>query len=223
MESLESTNIDLSIEHYFGGVGVLSAGFFYKDIKNFIYEADIAGRGKYQNFEKAITFINGDDAEILGAELTYVQEFNFLPAPLNNLLMNSNLTWTDSTASISWFDDDQQLSRNIPLPSQSDISANLSLGYEDAYASIWLSAAYKSDYLQEVTEIDDSRYDMYEDDHLQWDFVAKSHITENITVYFKAINITDEPFYSYAGRREFNNQFEEYGRTFQLGLQLVNY
>ncbi|MCL1076868.1 TonB-dependent receptor [Parashewanella spongiae] len=223
LESLESTNFDLSVEHYFGGTGILSAGVFYKDINNFIYEADIAGRGEYLDFKKAITFINGNEAEILGAELTYVQKFNFLSAPFNNLLLNSNLTWSDSTASISWFDDNQKLSRKIPLPSQSDISANLSLGYEDAYASVWLSAAYKSNYLQEVTEIDDSRYDMYEDDHLQWDFVAKGHITENLTFYFKAINITDEPFYSYAGRRDFNNQFEKYGRTFQFGLQLVNY
>ncbi|MBM7072727.1 TonB-dependent receptor [Shewanella sp. 202IG2-18] len=223
LKSLESMNVDISLEHYFDGVGLLSVGGFYKDIENFIYEADLAGRSEYVNYKKALTFVNGNNADLYGFELAYVQEFNFLSEPFNDLLINTNITYTDSNAEIQWFDDDELLARYIPLPSQSDLSANFSIGYENAYTSVWLSAAYKSEYLQEVTEINDEKYDMYEDDHLQWDFVAKAHITEAMTVYFKAINITDEPFYSYAGSRRFNNQYEEYGRTFQLGIQVVNF
>ena len=223
LKSLESMNIDISLEHYFDGVGLLSAGGFYKDIENFIYEADIAGRGEFTDYEKAITFVNGNDAELYGFEIAYVQEFNFLPEPFSDLLINTNITYTSSTAELQWFDDGEFLTRNVQLPSQSDLSANFSVGYENSYTSVWLSAAYKSEYLQEVTEIDDKKYDMYEDDHLQWDFVAKANLTETMTLYFKAINITDEPFYSYAGSRRFNNQYEKYGRTFQLGLQVVNF
>ncbi|RYV01495.1 TonB-dependent receptor [Shewanella sp. OPT22] len=223
LKSLESMNVDMSLEHYFDGIGLLSVGGFYKDIENFIYEADLAGRSEYVNYKKALTFVNGNDADLYGFELAYVQEFNFLPEPFNDLLINTNITYTDSNAEIQWFDDGELLARDIPLPSQSDLSANFSIGYENAYTSVWLSAAYKSEYLQEVTEIDDEKYDMYEDDHLQWDFVAKAHVTEAMTVYFKAINITDEPFYSYAGSRRFNNQYEEYGRTLQLGIQVVNF
>ncbi|WP_133407001.1 TonB-dependent receptor [Parashewanella tropica] len=210
LKSLESMNFDLSIEHYFDGIGLLSAGVFYKDIENFIYESDVAGTGQYKKFEKAKTFINGQDAEIKGVELAYVQEFNFLPAPFNDLVVNANVTLTDSEADIG--------DKIIPMPSQSDVSANLSVGYEDEWASVWLSAAYKSEYLQEV-----AKTDIYDDSHLQWDFVAKAKVTEQVTVYFKAINITDEPFYSYQGKRRFNNQFEEYGRTFQLGVQMVSF
>ncbi|MCL1089396.1 TonB-dependent receptor [Shewanella profunda] len=223
LKSLESMNFDLSLEHYFGNIGLVSAGLFYKDIDNFIYKADLAGRGDYIDAHSAVTFVNGNSAHIFGIELSYVQEFSFLPEPFNGLVLNSNLTYTDSEANISWIDEGSELSRDIPMPSQSDITANLSLGYENSYASVWLSAAYKSEYLQEVTELDDARYDLYEDSHLQWDFVAKAHLTTQLTLYFKGVNLTDEPYYSYAGNSDYNAQYEAYGRTFQLGVQYTNY
>ncbi|MGX9463345.1 TonB-dependent receptor [Shewanella sp. A14] len=223
LDSLESMNLDFGIEHYFGNIGLLSAGVFYKDINNFIYEADIAGQGEYQDFNSATTYINGNDAHIFGVELNYVQELSFLPEPFNGLVVNSNVTYADSKAQISWFDGGVTKTRDISMPSQSDLTANLSLGYENVYASIWLSAAYKSEYLQEVTEIDDARYDLYEDSHIQWDLVAKANITTSLSMYFKAINITDEPYYSYTGNAAFNTQHEEYGQTFQLGMQYVNF
>ncbi|QQX80247.1 TonB-dependent receptor [Shewanella sp. KX20019] len=222
LEALEAMNWDVSIEHYMGGLGVISASGFYKDITNFIYEADLGGRGKYQNFDKAETFVNGDDANILGLELAYVQEFGFMPEGWRGLIFTSNLTLSDSTAHINWQDDGLQ-GRDIPLPSQSELTANASFGYENPYVSFRLAAAYKSEYLVEIGELDDANFDIYQDAHTQWDFVAKSYITEDITVYFKAINITDEPFYTYTGQSRYNAQYEEYGRTFQLGIQFINY
>ncbi|MCH1930156.1 TonB-dependent receptor [Shewanella sp. A25] len=223
LKSLESMNLDISLEHYFGNIGLVSAGMFYKDISHFIYQADVAGRGEYVDAHSAVTYVNGDNADIYGVELNYVQEFSFLPEPFNALVLNSNLTYTDSSARISWIDDGELGSRDIPMPSQSDVTANLSLGYENTYASLWLSAAYKSEYLQEVTELNDKRYDLYEDNHLQWDFVAKAHLTSSLTLYFKGVNLTDEPYYSYAGNNAYNAQYEAYGRTFQLGVQYSNY
>ena len=222
LAALEAMNWDISIEHYMGGLGVISASGFYKDITNFIYEADLGGYGKYQDFDSAETFVNGDDADILGLELAYVQEFGFMPEGWKGLIFTSNLTLSDSTAHISWQDDGVQ-GRDIPLPSQSELTANASFGYENPYVSVRLSAAYKSEYLVEVTELDDAAFDIYQDAHTQWDFVAKSFITEDITIYFKAINITDEPFYAYTGQSRYNAQYEEYGRTFQLGIQFINY
>ncbi|MCL1064957.1 TonB-dependent receptor [Shewanella benthica] len=221
LEALEAVNWDLSIEHYMGGLGVVSASGFYKDISNFIYEADLGGYGKYQGFDKAETFTNGDEADILGLELAYVQEFGFMPEAWRGLIFITNLTLSDSNANISWQDSGEQ-TREIPLPSQSEMTVNASFGYENSFVSVRLSAAYKSEYLIEVTELDDANFDIYQDAHTQWDFVAKSYITEDITVYFKGINLTDEPFYAYTGQSRYNAQYEEYGRTFQLGIQFIN-
>lgn len=221
LEALESTNWDISIEHYMGGLGVISGSAFYKDISNFIYEADLGGYGKYASFDKAETYTNGDDASIVGMELAYVQEFGFMPDGWKGLIFTANATLSDSTAQISWVDGEAQ-SRDIPLPSQSEVSANASLGYENPYVSLRISAAYKSKYLIEVAELDDASYDIYQDAHTQWDFVAKGYLTESVSLYFKAINIGDEPFYAYSNQSSYNAQYEQYGRTFQLGIQFIN-
>lgn len=37
--------------------------------------------------------------------------------------------------------------------------------------------------------------------------------------HFNAVNLNDEPFYAYHGSRRYNRQFEQYGRTCELGFQ----
>ncbi|MBD1388870.1 TonB-dependent receptor [Neiella sp. HB171785] len=221
LEALESMNLDLALEYYMGEAGVASAGFFYKDIENFIYGSDIAGSEGYEDFAKADTFANGKSADIYGLELNWVKQFAELPAPWNGLLMSANATFTDSDADISYYDDGVRQTRSIPFPSQSDETANFAVGYEDNALSLRLSAAYKSEYLLEVDSVDDKTYDVYEDSHLQVDFIAKAYLQENIQVYFNALNLTDEGYYAYANADRYNVQYEEYGRSYQLGVTIT--
>jgi len=58
----------------------------------------------------------------------------------------------------------------------------------------------------------------FEDDHVQMDFMARYYINDTMQVYFNGINLGDEPFYNYFDTRNQNAQYEEYGRTFELGL-----
>ncbi|MDP5041023.1 MAG: TonB-dependent receptor, partial [Paraglaciecola sp.] len=57
-----------------------------------------------------------------------------------------------------------------------------------------------------------------EDAHQQLDFMAKYFINDNMHVYFNAININDEAYYNYFDKRSISAQYEEYGRTFELGF-----
>ncbi|MDX3773680.1 TonB-dependent receptor [Chromatiaceae bacterium AAb-1] len=223
LKALTSNNIDLGIEHYAGKLGVLSAMFFYKQIDNFIYEADLAGRGEYSNFAQAETFINGGKADLYGLELTAIHKVSGFGNWLDNLLLSANLTLTDSEADIEWFDDGELFRRQVALPSQSDKTANLSLGYETERISLRLAANYKSKYLAEVGDVTDADYDVYADDHLQLDFTAKWNIRRGMQLYFNVINLNDEPYYAYTGRKPYNFQYEQYGRTFVLGLQITNW
>lgn len=215
LRSMTSANYDLSLEHYSGDIGVASIGAFYKDIKHFIYRADLAGSAGFEDYDQALTYINGNSADLYGVELNFVTRFYSLPAPFNHLIFSANGTWTDSTATLSW----DSGSRDLPFPSQSDKTANLALGYDDGTLSLRISAAYQSKYLLEVDDVTDSRYDLYADSHLQWDFIAKWSATPNLQLSFKALNLNDEPYYVYTGRSALNAQYETYGRSFQLGLQ----
>ncbi|MCG5511136.1 TonB-dependent receptor [Ectothiorhodospira lacustris] len=225
LEPLESTNFDLGIEHYMGRAGAVSAFVFYKDIENFIYAADVAGTGDFVDFDEAFTSINGDKAKVYGLELAYSQKFNWLPSPWNGLLLSGNSTFTRSKARIDQFDPDlgAERGRNISLPGQSDITGNLTLGWENNRLSLRLSSNYKSAYLDEVGDILDKRYDYQVDDQLFVDFSASYFLTDTLQVFFEAQNLTDESYYVYTGSRRFNAQYEEYGPTYKVGLRLSQF
>ncbi|KAA0696785.1 TonB-dependent receptor [Halopseudomonas laoshanensis] len=225
LDPLEARNFDLGIEHYMGRAGAVSAFVFYKDIENFIYTADVAGTGDYVGFDEAFTSVNGDKAEVYGLELAYSQKFNWLPSPWNGLLLNANSTFTRSKARIDQFDQDlgAQRGRTISLPGQSDVTGNLTLGWENDKLSLRLSSNYKSDYLDEVGDVLDERYDYQVDDQLFIDFSASYFLTESLQVFFEAQNLTDESYYVYTGSRRFNAQYEEYGPTYKVGLTLSQF
>ena len=225
LDPLESRNFDLGIEHYLGRAGVVSAFVFYKDIENFVYNADLAGTGEWLDFAEANTFANGDNADLWGLELAYSQKFDWLPAPWNGLLLGANATFSRSDASISGFDADsgREQSRDIDLPFQSDTVGNLMLGWEDDKLSLRLSANYKSDYLYEVAGIDDKAHDLHVDDQLHVDFSAGYFLTKELQLKFEAQNLTDESYYVYTGRHAYNAQYEEYGPTYKLGLTFTHF
>ena len=60
----------------------------------------------------------------------------------------------------------------------------------------------------------------YVDDHFQLDLTAKYRLNPSTQLYFNAINLNDRPLYAWLGERRFNSQFESYGRTFELGVQV---
>jgi TonB-dependent receptor len=219
LEPLESTNFDFGIEHYMGRAGVISAYTFYKDIENFVYETDVAGTGAFAAFDEAITFENGDKAKVYGLELAYSQQLDWLSYPWNKVILGGNATFTDSSADISSLGQ----TRNIVLPSQSKRVGNLFIGWQDTKFSIRLSGNYKSRFLAEVGAIDSEQNDLYADEQLYVDLSASYFITPKIQVTFDAQNITDEKFYAYQNRNNFNAQFEEYGPTYRVSLRLTDF
>ncbi len=219
LKPLESMNYDLGIEHYMGRAGAVSAYLFYKDIDNFIYSTDLAGTGQWIGFDEALSFENGSSAKLYGIELAYSQKLNWLPAPWNGVLLGANATFSKSDAEI----EGQGSSRSIDLPNHSDSVGNLMVGWENDVFNMRLAANYKSEYLAEVAGIDDAAHDLYADDQLFVDFKAGYFITPNLQVTLEALNLTDESYFVYTGRSNFNAQYEEYGPTYKLGLTLTHF
>lgn len=223
LKSLESSNIDVGVEHYPGVASVISAFAFYKSIDNFVYQTDLGGIGVNEKYAKAITFVNGNKADILGIELAASKQFTSLPSPWDGLLIGGNATFVDSTAEIGGYDDGEFVARDIPMPSQSDTSANFMVGYESDVISMRLSANYKSNYLLEVLEPMEADYDAYVDDQMQLDFSVRYYLTESIKLHFEALNLTDEVYYSYIKDTKYNAQYESYGATYKLGITFMQF
>ncbi|MEP1382988.1 MAG: TonB-dependent receptor [Paraglaciecola sp.] len=204
LEPYEADNIDLALEYYPGNIGVLSAGYFYKNIDNFIIISDVAGTEGWEGFEEVMQPINGESANVSGVELSWVKGFN------NGLLLSANGTFSSSDA-VTFLDGERY---ETSLPNQSDRIGNFTIGYESQQMSVRVSMTYKSENLEEI----DGDLIRMEDKHQQMDFMGKYFINQNMHVYFNAINLTDEPFYNYFDERSVNAQYEEYGRTFELGF-----
>ena len=92
------------------------------------------------------------------------------------------------------------------------------LGFENNDVSLRLSSTYKS----ENFKFTDNDADVYQDAHMQLDFSAKYYLNSTTQLYFNAININDEPYYLYHGETQYNYQFEEYGRSFELGITITS-
>ncbi len=215
----ESWNFDASAEYYFSSNGAISANIFYKDISNFIVDFNDSDGGTYNGivFDEAVIPINGEGAEIFGIEFSFAQAFTFLPDPFDGLLFNFNYTYTDAEGTVL---DEDNVPRIIPLPSSSQNTFNVVLGYEKGPFSVRLAGTYRDGYLDELGGAPEE--DRYVDEHFQLDASARFNASENLQFFWEWINITDEPYFAYQnynGNRRLL-QYEEYSWTMKFGARM---
>ena len=212
-------NLDLSAEYYFSRNGAVSAGFFAKDIKDFIVSATFndpatdpfGGVINGIRYDQASIPLNGDKATIRGFEFSYQQVMDFLPAPFDGLLVNLNYTYTDAKGTL--FD-----GREIRLPAASRNTFNAVLGYEKGPLSLRAAGTYRDRYLDEIGG--SAEEDRIVDEHFQVDLTARYELFKGVRLFAEAINIGDRPFFAY---QNFNNrrrllQYEEYSFTLKFGV-----
>jgi len=216
LDPFYSNNFDLELSYFAGEVlGAASVGVFFKDIADFFVTTDVAGTGPFAEFDEVEQVINGDDAEIFGIEISYVQEFSFLPGAWDGLLLIANYTYVDSKAELPVRDE------SIRLPLQSDHIANLALGYDKAGLSMRLAVNHRGEYLDAIADPEDPSQDEIVEGETRVDFTSEYQVTENIAALFNVSNITEEPFYAFHGDKRFARQFDEFGRTWEFGLRLI--
>jgi len=218
---LRSHNLDLGIERVIGNDGVMSAYVFNKEIRDFTYATDLAGSGDWAEFSSAISYANGDKARVRGIELAWQQPLRMLPAPFDGLLVGINGSISTSRANVDSADGDGgRGSRSIRMPGQSNRIGNLMLGYEAGPFSARLAMNYKSPYLLELGEdVLDATQDRYVDTQKQLDFSMSYKIGKRWQLTFDASNLNNEKYYVYMGDKSRNAQFEQYGRTYKIGLK----
>ena len=220
LKPYEAWNLDLSAEYYFSRSGGISAGFFYKDVKNYVaqYTDDsVSGSIGGRDYNQITTYLNGEAAEIYGFEASYSQVYSFLPAPFDGLLTQLNYSYTDATGTV--FDDGVVSDpRKIALPSSSKHTFNVVLGYEKGPLSLRAAGTYRSKYLDEIA--DTAEEDRYVDQHFQLDLSAKFRVTERIRIFGEWINVNDARYFAYqnfeGGKRLL--QYERYGPTVKFGV-----
>ena len=99
-----AVNVDFMVERYYNN-SIFSAGVFYKNIEDFVFSYKRFGRegepgsGNFPVFEFTKP-LNGQDAEVFGAELQAQFKFDFLPGFFSDFGLYTNYTYTYSQAFI---------------------------------------------------------------------------------------------------------------------------
>lgn len=216
LEPTISTNLDLSAEHYFASVGIVSAGVFFKSIDKFIYEFsenDYVDPLSGDTFDEYKQPRNGDGATLMGFELAIQRQLDFLPGALSGLGVYFNYTFTDSD--VDALPDREE---DIPeLPGTSRNSFNASLSYEMGAFSARASMNYHDSHIDEVggSTFDD----IYYHHAMHVDVNAAYKVRPGMRIFFEANNLTNEPLRFYQGSRSRIIQSEYYSTRFNLGLK----
>lgn len=212
-----SNNIDVMVEQYFNSIGIVSGGFFYKDIQDFIVDErhnDYEYNGTvWSKFEHPI---NGGDATLWGLEFAAQRQLDFLPGFLKNFGIYTNYTYTKSK--ITDFNIEDRENEDLSLPGSPEHTLNASLSYDTKKFTGRISFNYASDF---ISEFDDEAFkDVYYDEVTYLDLNLTYSINKNYLVYADVNNLLNQPLRYYQGSSNRTYQAEYYGMTLRAGVKI---
>lgn len=221
--------LDFGFEKYFGKTGYFTAGYFYKDLKTYIYNAttrfDFAQlplpTGNYPVTSTVGWFtqpVNGQGGTLQGIELALSLPFDVFWAPLEGFGFQGN--YADVSSSI------HPGGANAQLPGLSKYVSNMSLYFERWGFSARISQRGRSKFRGEVEgfggDRDRNRYFAGEKvTDFQMGYEFQDGALRGLSVLLQLYNLKNEPFVepSTAGVG-YPGKYTDYGRTYLLG---VNY
>ncbi len=211
-----SRNYDVSAEYYSRAAGVLSAGYFYKDISDFLArQTDVIGRGpnngfngQYEGFNLNTT-TNAGKATVKGYELNFMHQFVELPKPFNTLALNANYTHIKTNGSYASGAD--ELLRFVPR------SANVGLSGSYLRFEARVSYNFKGGYLQSFAVNPSQR--IRTSGVETWDFNVQYRFARWCTVFVDVVNAFNKWESWYTGRDKTRvTMAEVYGTRLNVGL-----
>lgn len=225
-----SDNVDLSLEWYYGDASYVSAGYFMKNVANFIVNGTESqtfttsdgslltdpSTGTDANAPDAADGIaafnvtlpsNGEDALVDGLELAVQHTFGEtgFGVIFNGTLVSSNAELNPA-----------DITQKFAVTGLSD-SMNLVGFYENGPFQVRLAYNWRDKFLQSLTQTNGDGV-VFVDDYGQWDISGSYELMEDITVSMEVTNLTEEVVLKH-GR--FSNHFllaEDAGRRVAVGL-----
>jgi TonB-dependent receptor len=235
LQPTRANNYDLLVEHYFTPLGILQAGFFYKQLSNPIYPTVIilppgdpnAGFQQQQS-------INGPNAHIAGFETAWEQRLSHLPGFLSGFGVAANYSYTTSQVTFpAGFSggriDHPSLQRQAPNTwnlgmtyDKQRFSMRFGVSHNDAnlfaYGFVHSPANPQND-KDPILGIKGPLGDQYLYAHTQFDVQGSYRIYRNLRVVAYGLNLSNEVFGFYTGSPIFPNQREYYHPTVSVGLR----
>ncbi|MBL9215933.1 MAG: TonB-dependent receptor [Opitutaceae bacterium] len=215
LKPYESMNVDVFLTRYLPYDGAISLGYFHKRIKNPIYDwfredIDVVFAGR--NFETLYreSRFNANPGTIDGIEVTYQQNFKFLPAPFDGFGVVFNYAWIES--SVSTFDRPDE----VTFFRQPDSILNAQLYFENRRFDARLAYHYQGANLEGIgaSPIADS----YGDERGMLDFKGSVRLDDNWAIYAEVRNITNDTDRNYQGDPRYITLINQFGITYLAGV-----
>ena len=221
LRATHANNYDLLFEQYLKPLGMIQAGFFYKDISDPIYNVSTPiSSGSYAGYTQ-MQNVNGSSARLWGFEIAYQQHLTFLPGPLGGLGISANYSGTKSEA-----DGVPGRTDTPPLQRQAPNTWNVSPTYDRGRVSIRVGLAYNQANIFSYNYQDGAALglkgpngDQYLYTHYQVDAQGSVRIAKGFTAVVYGLNLNNEVFGFYQGSAIYPIQREYYKPTVAAGLR----
>ena len=216
LDPFVADQIDVSLEYYSDDGGTLSAGYFYKKVKDLtafdtdFNVADIEIRNPMtQQLETVRVSLSSPinlDGTIKGFELSATQFFEFLPAPLDGLGLQANFTYTDA----------EDENGNV-VGGTSEQVYNVIGFYEKKNLGIRLAYNFRDKFNDSPNRGITGRWT---DAHNRLDLSAFYKLNDQLMITLEGINLTDEGYRSFLdGFENRINTYEQTGTRWLAGIR----
>jgi len=219
LKPYKDTTLDLSVEYYFGKVGLLSASVFQKTIKNYIGSQTLEDI-PFSQTGVPFTTIPGATAstivsefsmpinvagknKLTGLELVAQSQFTFLPAPFDNFGAVANYTYVDADQALTGV---SKTSYNATIYYETDHwGARGSLSHRDR----WFSGHSDSLMSASTRGFQAGTY---------FDASAFYNLNDQLQFTLNAINLTNQKDTQFWGQNEYLYNQTQSGTTYMVGL-----
>ncbi len=226
LKPTHANNFDVLYEQYLRPLGLIQAGFFYKQLSDPIYESvkstiTTDQFGAQYNGWTLSQPINGQSARVYGFEIAYQQHLAFLPGPLKGFGISANYGYTaSSTDGVPLRSDKPALQRQAPN------TWNISPTYDHGRFSARLGVSHNDANIFSYNFQDGAPLgrkgpngDTYLYAHTQVDAQGSFRMYRGLELIVSGLNLTNEVFGFYNGSTIYPLQREYYKPTYSFGLR----
>ncbi|MET3665203.1 TonB-dependent receptor [Caulobacter sp. 1776] len=230
--------LDTYLEWYAGRETFVSAGVFYKDLKDVLVQTSrtfgdtaLNSNGVDRSGYAYSSIGNAGEGHLQGIELffsgtaeTFVQDHG-LPSWLGGFGTRLSGTWTSSKVTLPSVGGVP--ARTISVLGTSDAVYNVQAIYEKYGMTLRLAYQYRTPWGQSVgayRTVNGGVYptdngDIFWDSDEELDFSARYQVNKNIEVFFDASNLTNQGSRRYGDQSRYPIEFEKFGRRYVGGLR----
>ena len=221
LDPFRASQFNLAWEDYFAPSGLLSVGYFYKAVDNFVTTANVptfVNDGTGGTTANVTSLVNGGTGKIYGVEVTGQYAFgNGLGFAANYTRSNSDSTQTSSFAS------------HLPIPGVSNDSVNLTIyferqGFSARAAYAWRSSAVNSSGVGSSFAFADINgnnkvYTIYSAPYGQLDGQVGYDFSRRFGILLSVVNLTNEKQHTYLQWPNEPFTYDDTGRRVFFGVK----